>query len=125
MAGEWAVWAAVLVAVALVAIGVAGFVAPERASRHYGIAVGRGDAVARSWASAAAWRDVALGAMVAAGALWASRDMAGALVLAAALVPAGDALVLARHRVRVGRAYAPHVGGTLAMAGVGVALLTV
>lgn len=123
MVGQWTVWAAVLVAVVLVVIGVAGFVAPERASRHYGIAVQYGDAVARSWVSAAACRDVALGAMVAAGALWASRDMAGALVLAAGLVPAGDTLVLARHRVRVGRAYLLHACGTLAMVAVGVALL--
>lgn len=123
MIGEWAVWAAVLLGAGLAALGAAGFVAPELVSRTYGITVERGDAVARSWASAAAWRDVSVGAMVVAAALWGPRELAGVVLLAGALVPTGDAVVLARHGVRAGRAYLPHVGGAAVMAVVGAALL--
>jgi hypothetical protein len=116
-----ATWAAVALGAAFVCIGAAGAVAPERASRAYGIPAATPQA--RAWAAAAAWRDAAAGAAAIAVAVAAPASTTALVVLALALIPLGDMATLARHGVRGIRPHLPHAAGLAAACGIAVVLL--
>ncbi|RRS01284.1 DUF4267 domain-containing protein [Glycomyces terrestris] len=113
--------AAIALGAAFVCLGAAGVLAPQRASRAYGIPAATPET--RAWAAAAAWRDIAAGAAVLAAA-WTSSGLTTGLVLfALALIPLGDMATLARHGIRTPRSHLPHAAGFAAVAAVAAALV--
>ncbi|MFB9659996.1 DUF4267 domain-containing protein [Glycomyces mayteni] len=118
-----ALWAAAALGAAFVALGVAAAVAPERASRSYGILATTPET--RAWAAAAAWRDIAAGAAVIAVACTSPAPTAGLVVFALAVIPLGDMVILARHGVRAPRPFLPHAAGFAAACAVAAVLIAV
>ncbi|WP_344488036.1 DUF4267 domain-containing protein [Glycomyces endophyticus] len=116
-----AVWAAGALGAAFALIGVVGVAAPEFAAHAYGIPADTPGT--RSWAAAAAWRDIAAGAAVVTVACTSPATTIGLVLLALALIPLGDVVIVARHGIRDGRTYLPHLAGLAAAVAVAAVLL--
>ncbi|GAA2263882.1 hypothetical protein GCM10009853_016470 [Glycomyces scopariae] len=114
-------WAAAALGAGFALLGVTGVLAPEFAARAYGVPADTPGT--RSWAAAAAWRDVAAGAAVLVVASTSTPAVTGVVLFALALIPFGDMVTVARHGVRDGSAYLPHLAGFAATAAVGAVLV--
>ena len=116
-----------LVVAGLVAIGLAGMLAPKQACAQYGIMLD--DARALGLIRAMAARDLVIGALLGTVALVASRDVLGWAMCLTALIAVVDLRVVmadrsATSRSRLGRATALHAGGAVGLLIVGALLLS-
>jgi hypothetical protein len=115
-----------LVCVALVAIGVAGLVAPGRASAEYGIVLD--DPRALAFIRAMAVRDLAIGGILALMVLAKAREMLAWALLVTMLIAVVDFAVVTLDRrpparPRIDRAPALHAGGIVGLLVTAAALL--
>src|SRR5262245_46267262 len=118
---------ATLVVVGLLAIGVGGVLAPQRASAQYGIVLR--DPRALGLIRAMAARDLVIGGLLAMIALAATRNTLGWAVCLTALIAAVDLLVVTADRSataqsRIDRTTALHAIGALGLLVAGGVLLT-
>jgi hypothetical protein len=117
----------IVIVVSLVAIGVGGLIAPERASAQYGIVLD--DPRGLAFIRAMAVRDLVIGGVLALMALAGARHMLGWAMCLTAVIAVVDLGVVVADRRRtsgppIDRARALHASGIVGLLVAGAALLT-